>query len=207
MAIVYILTNEAMPGLIKIGRTANDLEKRIGELNRHSGVPLPFECYYAREVTDEAYVERMLHEAFSDHRIRKEREFFRISPYKAQCALQIAEGREVTPKGAVIDDNPQDAEEAIEKENKRRDRWIFSDFKIPAGAILRFTKDTNITAVVKDGFTIEFRGEDTTLSGAALVVLGEMGYRSRTARGGAYWEYEGETIMDRAQRLRELNQD
>lgn len=202
MAIVYILTNEAMPGLIKIGRTANDLEKRIAELNRHSGVPLPFECYYARRVDDEIFVERMLHEAFSDHRVRKEREFFRVSPYKAQCALQIAQGEEVTPKQEVIDDNPADAAQALEKESKRRERWEFKDFEIPQGAMLRFTKDPSITSVVNGSFTVEFRNQTLTLSAAALQVLQEMGYQWKTARGGAYWEYEGETIMDIAERVR-----
>lgn len=202
MAIVYILTNEAMPGLIKIGRTANDLEKRIGELNRHSGIPLPFECYYARRVEDEVFVEKMLHEAFSDHRVRKEREFFRVSPYKAQCALQIAQGEEVTPKGEVIDDNPSDAEQALEKESKRRDRWEFEDFQIPEGAILRFTKDPNITAKVNGNYSVEFRNQTMTLSAAALLVLQEMGYKWKSARGGAYWEYDGETITDIAERLR-----
>ena len=47
MRVVYILTNEAMPGLIKIGYTDNTIEKRMKELSRHSGVPLPFTCYYA----------------------------------------------------------------------------------------------------------------------------------------------------------------
>jgi hypothetical protein len=192
-----------MPGLVKIGRTGNELEKRISELNRHSGVPLPFECYYARKVDDEFFVEKMLHESFSDHRVRKEREFFRVSPFKVQCALQLATGEEVTPKGEVIDDNPKDAVQAIEKESKRRERWNFSDFKIPRGSILRFTKDQSIIATVDSQRTIDFRGESMSLSGAALLVLKEMGYQWNSARGGAYWEYEGETIMDIAERIRE----
>ena len=49
MRVVYILTNEAMPGLIKIGYTDKTIEKRMKELSRHSGVPLPFTCYYAVE--------------------------------------------------------------------------------------------------------------------------------------------------------------
>ncbi len=51
--IIYILTNEAMHGLVKIGYTQN-LEQRMRELSAPSGVPLPFECHYAAEVPDHA---------------------------------------------------------------------------------------------------------------------------------------------------------
>ncbi len=77
--IVYILTNETMPGLVKIGFTTNDLAKRIKELYS-TGVPLPFELFYACEVQDGASVERKLHDAFDDHRVSQNREFFRIAP-------------------------------------------------------------------------------------------------------------------------------
>ena len=73
--IVYLLTNPTMPDLVKIGRT-NDLETRLRSLSTHSGVPVPFECFYACEVRDSVEVERALHEAFGDHRINPKREFF-----------------------------------------------------------------------------------------------------------------------------------
>ena len=47
--IVYVLTNEAMPGLVKIGYTT-DLKRRIKELSQPSGIPAPFECFFAVEV-------------------------------------------------------------------------------------------------------------------------------------------------------------
>ncbi|MBR0794010.1 GIY-YIG nuclease family protein [Bradyrhizobium jicamae] len=43
--IVYLLTNEAMPGLVKIGRTNGELASRIRGLYS-TGVPLPFELFY-----------------------------------------------------------------------------------------------------------------------------------------------------------------
>ena len=51
---VYILTNEAMPGLIK---------KQLYS----TGVPLPFELFYACEVSNCVSVESKLHDAFGDH--------------------------------------------------------------------------------------------------------------------------------------------
>ena len=39
--IVYVLTNEAMEGMVKIGRTTTSVEQRIRELDNTS-MPLPF---------------------------------------------------------------------------------------------------------------------------------------------------------------------
>ena len=58
--IVYVLSNEAMPGLIKIGLTTrNELQARINELYTTS-VPVPFICEYASRVDDCAKVEQAL---------------------------------------------------------------------------------------------------------------------------------------------------
>ena len=46
---VYVLTNETMEGLVKIGRTTTSVERRMRELNKTS-MPLPFQCFYAGEV-------------------------------------------------------------------------------------------------------------------------------------------------------------
>jgi len=49
--IIYILTNEAMPGYTKIGKTTNKVEERIKSRDT-TGVPLPFQCYFAAIVED-----------------------------------------------------------------------------------------------------------------------------------------------------------
>ena len=55
--IVYVLQNEAMPGLIKIGITHDEqVDKRLQTLYT-TGVPLPFECIWAGEVDDCAEIE------------------------------------------------------------------------------------------------------------------------------------------------------
>ncbi len=51
--IVYVLTNPAMSGLVKIGKTSkDDVQARMSQLHT-TGVPLPFECRFAIEVEDE----------------------------------------------------------------------------------------------------------------------------------------------------------
>ena len=104
MTIVYILTNEIMPEVIKIGITKN-LEERIKSLDNTS-TPLPFECYYAVETNNAKEVEKLLHETFEDKRIRKNREFFRCPPEQAKSALLIVEklgGTDVTPAKYIVE--------------------------------------------------------------------------------------------------------
>ena len=69
MKTVYILINEAMPGIIKIGWTDKTVEERMKELDR-TATPLPFTCYYAKRVDDPTFVESKLHQAFDEFRIR-----------------------------------------------------------------------------------------------------------------------------------------
>ena len=61
--IVYVLTNPAMPGLVKIGMTdKDDVQQRMNQLFS-TGVPFPFECVIAREIDDHnaGDVENALH--------------------------------------------------------------------------------------------------------------------------------------------------
>jgi hypothetical protein len=203
MSFVYILINEAMPGLVKIGRTTTSVKQRISELNQPAGIPLPFTCYYAARVEDCVKVERKLHEAFGDHRVRDRREFFRLSPHRAQAALELAALEDVTPREEIIDDYPEDAALGLIRETKRRVLPTFSQYQIPIGSLLQLTKNSEITAVVDGERTVLFNGESVALSAAALCALKSMGYDWKSAHGAAYWEFEGETIWDRGERLRD----
>jgi hypothetical protein len=204
MSYVYILINEAMPGLIKIGRTNTSVKQRISELNSPAGIPLPFTCYYAARVEDCVKVERKLHDAFGDHRVRDKREFFWLSPHRAQAALELAALEDVTPREEIIDEFPEDAERGIIRETNRRVLPTFTQYQISIGSTLHLTKDSNITATVDGERTVSYNGESMSLSAAALQGLRQLGYNWKSAHGAAYWEYEGETIWDRFERLRDL---
>ena len=84
--IVYVFTNEAMPGLIKIGLTGDSIETRLTQLSSNTGVPLPFECYFAAAVADGARLERTLHQLFAEYRINPRREFFKRSGFSPAAA-------------------------------------------------------------------------------------------------------------------------
>ena len=101
--VIYILVNEAMPNIVKIGKTTTSVEQRMRELDT-TGIPLPFECYYAARVDKMDSVERNLHDAFDDKRIRKRREFFEIDPARNRSALFLSGGEDDTPRDDVVED-------------------------------------------------------------------------------------------------------
>lgn len=191
--IIYILINGAMPGYIKIGRTTN-LEQRIRSLDTTS-VPLPFECFYACTVNNADFVERQLHDAFLDHRIRSSREFFEISPERAVSALRLAEIENVTPKKDFVE--TQEDQQALNEARTRRSVFNFKMVDVPVGAELTFSRNENAKARVVDNRSIEFNGEVTSLSTSAQKILG---YDYGVA-GTDYWMYEGETLDERRRRL------
>jgi hypothetical protein len=96
MGIVYVLTNEAMPGLVKIGMT-DDTDPSAGMEPLFSAeVPLPFAVAFACRVENALEVERSLHVAFEPQRIDATREFFRIDPGQAVAILRLLDRPEVT---------------------------------------------------------------------------------------------------------------
>jgi len=197
MSIVYILTNEAMPGYIKIGRTETSVEQRMRELDKTS-IPLPFQCYYARRVSNYQKVEAALHQAFGDFRVRASREFFKFDPYKARILLELLEGEDVTPTDDVASD--EEGKLALERVS-RSGRFNLARYGVMAGAVLEYTSDRSITCEVVDETSVNFRGQVMNISKAAVMANAERGGRSTTAAGPLWWLFEGETLASLRERL------
>lgn len=196
--IVYILTNEAMPGIVKIGMTEDSVESRMTQLNAHSGVPLPFECYFAAEVDSSRRIENVLHQLFSEQRVNPRREFFRIEPEKVVLAISIGSFKEVTP-GAVIAE--EEDRQALEKEKARRPRIRLAALGIHPGAVLTFSRDETITATVLPENRVSYKGKEMSLSAAALDALHSLGYRTPAASGPGNWLFEGELLDERRRKM------
>jgi len=92
---VYLLKNESMPGLYKIGYTTTSVEQRVNELSRSTGVPAEFECIYSMPITRTItphQVEQGAHKYLSDSRVSN-KEFFKFSSDDdaiARCAFSCA---------------------------------------------------------------------------------------------------------------------
>ncbi len=201
--IVYVLTNPAMPGLTKIGFTS-ELEQRLRSLDT-TGLPLPFECFYAAEVTDCRKVERALHEAFDDHRVRKSREFFRLSPEKPRAIIRLLAVREVTPGSDIVE--TADDQKALNEERARRSGFSFDIIGVKPGEVLSSMFDERVTAVVHDNRTVMFRGQRMSLSASAMVVARENGFNWSAIQGPQYWKYDGSTLSELRNKLENAGEE
>lgn len=193
--IIYVLTNEAMPGYVKIGRTSNNLEQRIKDLSASTSIPLPFTCFYACTVDNAQFVEHQLHDAFDNDRINPKREFFKIAPERVVSALKLAAIEEVTPKKDLVE-NKEDRQ-ALINTRKIREKFNFDMAKIPVGSELIFSRNENARAKVIDNHFIEYNGKKMSLSKSAQAILG---YDYGIA-GTDYWTYEGETLDERRKKM------
>ncbi len=77
---VYVLENQAMPGLVKIGFSMKDPSIRAEELSNSTSVPLPYIVSYRALVVNPQTVEQAVHSVLDDKRLNDKREFF-------QCKL------------------------------------------------------------------------------------------------------------------------
>jgi hypothetical protein len=86
---VYVLTNRAYPGLVKVGCTARHPITRARELSG-TGCPFPFVVAWAAEASDFRAVERAAHAELSEWRISENREFFGCEVATARRGIQAA---------------------------------------------------------------------------------------------------------------------
>ena len=84
---VYIVTNEAMPGLVKIGKTTRSVQQRAAELT-HTGIQFPFEVAFSVYSPDCSELEQCVHEQLAECRVNLQREFFLCDLVKAEAILR-----------------------------------------------------------------------------------------------------------------------
>ena len=75
---VYILSNKSMPGLLKIGYTGKDINIRINDLSKATGVPTKFKLEYLYKCNNGVNLETELHIYLKEYRANNYREFFEI---------------------------------------------------------------------------------------------------------------------------------
>lgn len=194
--IVYVLTNDAMPNMVKIGRTSGGgVERRVAELSRATGVPLPFKVAVARSVHDARVVENALHVAFGPDRVNPSREFFSIAPERAVAVINAFPGQELTPQTewaverAIEASEPGTLAAARAFERKRRPPMNFEDMGIPVGSTLVHTA-TGETVEVVEAKKVILHGEVVSLTRAQQEVTGA----DYAVQPGRHWTFNGVSV-------------
>ncbi len=196
LQIVYVLTNSAMPGLVKIGKTTQDeVDQRMKQLFS-TGVPVPFECAFACRVPDANVVERALHHAFGQTRINPTREFFRIEPERVISILQLLHVEEITEqleKSIESDATQADLQAAEQLKISRRPRMDFIELGVPLGSVLVY-RDGTTQATVLTPKTVLFRDKECSLTMATRKVQGKP--EDYPLQPAPYWTYNGSTLKE-----------
>jgi hypothetical protein len=86
--IVYVMSNQSIPGLLKIGYTGKPVEDRCKELSKATGVPTPFKVEYIFRLHGRGEkLEREIHCYLEHKRNSSRREFFDVTLKEAIDAI------------------------------------------------------------------------------------------------------------------------
>lgn len=194
--IVYVLTNPAMPGLVKIGKTTQlEVEDRMKQLYG-TGVPVPFDCAFACQVKDANEVEKTLHFAFGNARINPNREFFRIESERVVAVLKLLKIDDITVQFEAkleADMNAADKQSAENLKNSKRPRMNFHELGIPNGSVL-VSKDGQMQATVVEEKKVDLNGTICSLTAATRKLL-ELP-DDYPLQPSPYWTFNGKTIKE-----------
>ena len=166
--------------------------KRMKSLDAGS-VPLPFDCEHASAVADAPAVEKALHEAFGGSRVRSNREFFTIEPFRVVAVLKLLEIENVTPPSGQAD-TPEDGTVKVPP----RQWFRFDAVGIPIGATIQWADDPEKEFTVDSGKThVLYEGQRWAISTLAQKLKGW----KRPPAGPEYFLYEDETLRERQRRM------
>lgn len=210
--VIYILTNPSFDEYVKIGY-ADDVDKRLKQLNRSECTPFAFRVYATYEV-ENRLSDLKLHEMID--RInptlraidnvdgkKRIREFYAMTKEDAYGILEaIAEISGRTDRLTLVAPSEEQkieeeiAEEIEEEHKERMSPFAFSKCKIPVGAHLVYTNrgndNTGKECVVIDDKNVEYNGETWSLSSLATMLTGS----KRGVAGPRYFKYEGRWLND-----------
>ncbi|MCH9813733.1 MAG: GIY-YIG nuclease family protein [Epsilonproteobacteria bacterium] len=191
--IVYVLSNPAMPGIVKIGKTTQrDVELRMTQLYA-SGVPLPFKCEYAVEVEDCDKAEQALHIAFEPYRVNPKREFFDIAAEQAIAILKLLGTKNMTPNVEdELNKNVSKAEKDSAKRVTKRPSINYIEMGLSIGDKLYYVEDESIEVEVVSEKKVKYHDEIMGLTKATRLIK-KLDYDIQPTR---YWLYNGRSLKD-----------
>lgn len=202
--VIYILTNPSFPEYVKIGY-ADDVNKRLAQLNRSECTPFAFRVYATYEVSSRLsdlkiheIIDRLnpdLRSIESFEGKKRVREFYAMSPEDAfQLLKAIAEinGMEHNLKLIAPNKEEKQAEKLAEEISSRNENFSFAKCNIPVGAELEYIQDTNIKCYVFDDRKIKYNGQIMYLTGLAKLLLNT----TKAINGILHFQYKGKPLTE-----------
>lgn len=209
--VIYILTNPSFPEYVKIGY-ADDIKKRLNELNRTECTPFAFRVY-ATYAVQTRLTDLKVHEMIdiinpelrsidNVNGKKRVREFYAMSAEDAyQMFRAMAEIHGTTSLLKKIRPDSQQVEEEKEAEKIKREvkvsQFTFEKAHIEIGSEIYFSEDPSIKAIVVDNRHVEYQGKVYSLSALAQI-LKKVSY---PLAGPAFFAYEGELVWKRRARF------
>lgn len=211
--VIYILTNPSFPEYVKIGY-ADDIQKRLKQLNRSECVPFAFRVYATYEVADrlsDIQIHNIIDSLNPNLRSietfegkKRVREFYAMS---AEDAYKLLEGiakingltknlKLHTPTQSEVTDT-ETANEVKEENIERRSPFSFFACGIKIGEHIVYKNDTSVICTVAGDRTINYNGTITSVSALAQKILAF----THPVQGTLHFTYNGEVLADLRARL------
>lgn len=211
--VIYILTNPSFPDYVKIGY-ADDIDKRLKQLNRSECIPFAFRIYATYEVSSRlsdlkihSIIDKLnpnLRSVESFNGKQRVREFYAMSPEDAYSILEaIAEIHGCSDKLKIValSDEEKQAEETAKEidteSTERASNFSFDKCQIPVGEKIEYYDNPEITATVVDDRNVEYNGETMSLTALAKLLSG----KKYSIAGPKFFKYKGEWLNDIRHRL------
>lgn len=203
MGVIYILTNPSFEAYVKIGY-ADDIERRLKELNRSECIPFAFRVYATYEVSSrlsDLKVHELIDTLNPNLRSidtfggqKRIREFYAMSAEDAYSILKaIAAINGLTDKlkrYSMTESERQDeenAEDIAEQHMSRAANFTFSMCGIQIGEEIEYYNDSTIKCKVVSERKVLYQGKEYSLSALAKKLSG----RKSSIAGPRYFKYHG----------------
>ena len=214
--VIYILTNPSFPEYVKIGY-ADDIEKRLSQLNRSECIPFAFRVYATYEVNSRlsdlkihSIIDKLnpnLRSIDNFNGQKRIREFYAMPPEDAYAILEaIAEIHGCADRLKLAKPSEDElvaeetAREIVEESKERAAPFRFSMCNIPMGSEIEFycrgNENTGKICTVVDDRHVSYEGRVLSLSALASELTGKT-----PVQGPSYFKYNGDWLND----IRERN--
>lgn len=205
--VIYILTNPSFPEYVKIGY-ADDVNRRLKELNRSECIPFAFRLFAYYEVSNRLS-DKKIHEmidrlnpnlrSIDEFEGKKRvREFYAMDAEEAYSLLEaIAEINGLKEKLYRVAPSKKEIEADEIADSVRLEAFKFSMCNLKEGDELEFANDSNIKCYVKNEKKVIYKDEEYSLSALAKLLLGV----NYSIAGTHYFTYKGEKLCDLRERI------